>query len=260
MPTMPIEADAHAHLYAVHAPDDAFDAAVRHLTAPVRALWLTEAAGCRFFRALARGEVPCSRWSGAVCPEDPSAVRMERSGDGAEVFVIAGRQIVARERVEILAWGRDAEVPDGLSAAETVEAVRAAGATPALAWAPGKWMFARAAVVEALLRRFEPAALWLCDSSLRPPGWPEPAPMRRARGEGRPVLAGTDPLPFPGEERRQGQYAIRLEGAFDARQPAVSMLRLAAAGPAELIGARSGWVDVFRRLRRHAAARHARAR
>lgn len=252
---MRIEVDAHAHLYPVHSPDAAFDAAVRRLPASVRALWLTEAAGCHFFRALASGEVPCSRWSGATCAEDPAAVRMQRREDGAAVFVIAGRQIVTRERVEILAWGGDAVVPDGLSAAETVEAVRAAGATPALAWAPGKWMFARAAVVEALLRRFDPAALWLCDSSLRPPGWPEPAPMRRARGEGRPVLAGTDPLPFPGEERRQGQYAVRLEGAFDARQPSLSMLRLAAAGPAELIGARSGWVDVFRRLRRHAAAR-----
>lgn len=253
---MRIEFDAHAHVYPAHDAAAAFEAAVARLESPWRALLLTEARGCSFFRDLAAGRRACPGWTVTAFARDPAAVRVERAADRAGVVLVAGRQVVARERVEILAWGCDADLADGRPAADTVEAVLAVGGIPALAWAPGKWMFARAAVVSALLDRFPPRLLWLCDSSLRPPGWPEPDAMRRARAEGRPLLAGSDPLPFLGEERRQGQYRTRMDGPLDEERPAASLLELAGRpGAAVVAGHRSGWLEMAARLRRHAAAK-----
>jgi hypothetical protein len=126
-----------------------------------------------------------------------------------------------------------------------------------VAWSPGKWTGARGRLVEALVEETPPGGLLLADTALRPRGWPEPRLMRRARAKGFGVLAGSDPLPFPGEERRIGCYATCWEGSFDPERPAASV-RAALDTPSPALharGTRLGVAAVAWRLARVAWGR-----
>ena len=67
------------------------------------------------------------------------------------VLVIAGRQIVSAERIEVLALGTRTQIPDGQPLAATIDAVRADGALAVLPWGFGKWWGARGRMVDAYL-------------------------------------------------------------------------------------------------------------
>jgi len=144
-------------------------------------------------------------------------------------------------------------VPDGLPAAEVIRRVLAAGGIPVLAWAPGKWWFQRGRVVAELLRCFPPEQVLLGDTSLRPLGWGEPCRMRAARRQGYGMVAGSDPLPFVGDDRHMGTYGTLLPGDLDLRRPVTSArdaLRQSRAG-VRLLGRRGDPVTVARRLWRN---------
>jgi len=165
------------------------------------------------------------------------------------MHLVAGRQIVTAERIEVLGLAMPGRVDDGRPAPDTVAAVQAAGGVPVLAWAPGKWFFARGRVVLDIIARHPPGALLLGDTTLRPTVWPEPAIMRAARKRGYGIAAGSDPLPFAGEEARMGAYASVIEAPFDAQNPLASARAALRQGPARCVGRRGSLPEVVRRLR-----------
>ncbi len=167
-----------------------------------------------------------------------------------QICLVAGRQIVTSERLEILALAMCAMIPDGLPADEVIHRVIQAGGIPVLAWSPGKWLFARGRLVRDLIASDQGLVLRLGDTTLRPTLWPEPALMKQARACGMPVIPGSDPLPFAGEERFAGTYGFIYQGMFDDTQPAASVRRILSASPAALtpVGVRCGAWDVVRRL------------
>ncbi len=83
-----------------------------------------------------------------------------------------------------------------------------------IAWAVGKWFFSRGKVVSQLIDQFSSSQLGIGDTSLRPCGWLTPLLMRKAQRKGFRTLAGSDPLPVRGEEKRPGCYVshMALEG------------------------------------------------
>ncbi len=255
-------ADTHVHFHPAHRLGKAClraESQLRRLAesagapAAARVLLLTEGAGHQAFADLRAGRLRPERHEVRVSPGDePEALRM-RVGD-AELHVLAGRQVVAAERIEILALAVDAAIPDGRPLAEIVQRVCDAGGVPVLGWAPGKWMFRRARVVAALLRQYGPETLLLGDTSLRPLGWGEPGLMRAARARGYRVVAGSDPLPIPGDDAVMGSYASLFEAPFDPARP-VAAVRAALVDPVLLprtLGRRGSAAAVARRLWRHA--------
>jgi hypothetical protein len=166
-----------------------------------------------------------------------------------QVCLVAGRQIVTSERLEILGLAMRAKIRDGLPARDVIQKVVEAGGIPVLAWSPGKWLFARGRLVRALIESDQAKVLCLGDTTLRPTLWPEPRLMRLARERGLAVIPGSDPLPFAGEERYAGTYGFIYQGAFDVAQPAASIGRMLA-GPAAItpVGARGRPWTVARRL------------
>jgi len=123
------------------------------------------------------------------------------------------------------------------------------------AWAPGKWFGARGKVVSGLLRRFGPGGIALGDTTLRPQGWATPFIMRAARRRGFRVLAGSDPLPFGGEECRPGSYHTVVEADAGPAALAGRLLELPAAS-LRTGGARGSLLTVARRLKAHKRASH----
>ena len=147
----------------------------------------------------------------------------------------------------------DDDIPDGLSVEETLAAIRSAGGVPALNWAPGKWFFRRGKTVRRLILDAAPGDFIVCDTSLRPTVWPTPRSMRLARARGLRMTAGSDPLPFPGEERQLGRYAAVYGGVLDPECPVASLRRmLTDEGTAiQVAGDRGGLLETAVRLKRN---------
>ena len=265
-------ADTHVHFYPCYdfqqvwsavrlfSSGGARSSAQRFDPACLRALFLAERSDMHYFRQFQNGQHPFGDEvvlrplpAGAGLPPGrsaPSGAAVSFADrEGHEILVIAGRQIVTRERLEVVALTVDLELPDGRPAEEVVAAIRAAGGLPLLNWAPGKWLGARGKIVAALIDQATPGTLFIGDTTLRPAGCPEAVLMRRAAARGLPILAGSDPLPFRGEEQKIGQYGIKMEMDWNP-DAIVDSLRshLTKAGSVRRVGRRDSLVSVFRRL------------
>jgi hypothetical protein len=255
-PAARVIADTHVHLYPCHDTALALASLAANLAAGAAAAGAGTAAAlfaerrdCRLFAKLRSGELrpahgPFTVRAGA---EPGTALLLEGGRPVAHLF--DGRQIVTAERVEILALAASVEIPDGLPADRVVAAILDAGGVPAVGWSPGKWWFARGAVIGALLRGRRPGELLLGDTALRPARSPEPSLMRAARRAGFAVVAGTDALPLAGEERLLGSYGTLFAGAFDDARPLASIRELlrSPAAVAGTAGSRGTWAGAARR-------------
>ena len=237
--------DAHVHVYPDYDRGILLDSVLGNLSAKAKpedslAMVLVEREGVDVFGEWARGEGLPEGWS--ATPLDPTAVRL-RSPSGGDLYAFAGRQIACAERLEILGVCTRAPVPDGVSCAEAIAAVRESGGVPVLAWGVGKWLFKRAKIVQSLLADNEPSALPLCDTSLRPVFWPRPAAMRGAR----PVLCGSDPLPRPGEEVQAGRYACAIPVDIGGDSPSALLRNAVAGATMQPVGHRSSPLEFLKR-------------
>ena len=221
--------DAHLHFYSAYDRDSFFDAFADQAArlAPVAstcaAFIMLREAQKTLGRMLAITTRLGQRWQRAPDPAPGTCLMYDGQ---REILLIAARQIAARERVELLGLFTEAEIPDGLSLAETNRRLREAGALPALAWGLGKWLFPRSRAVRAMIDAAEPGSLLVCDSALRPAFWGQPRLMRRARKKGLRLLYGSDPLPRAGEEAVAGRYASLIEADLGEGDPATSLRQL----------------------------------
>ncbi len=230
--------DGHLHVYPGHRLDVLVDACLCALAAHTGgasgiqpAALLAESAGHDFFRRARCGAAAAAIDGVTVEPgPDTDTLQLRHPAHPHPLLVFAGRQIVTAERLEVLALTRDLDVIDGLSISETLQRVHDGGAWPCLAWAPGKWWGRRGRILSELLAN-QSQRVAIGDTALRPRGWREPSLMQAAAQRNLPVLAGSDPLPFPGEEKRGGQYGfqILLDG-YDQRQPAAALRAALARG------------------------------
>ena len=238
---MLVVADMHVHLYACYNLLQAFMAAAlnqerllsqarRRLKLPAdtpcaKFLFLTERSDCHFFSDLKRQRILLPGLEINALEEEQ--VLLVRGQEELSFCLVAGRQIITKEKLEVLALGTDADIPSGLSAGETISLAVKHAALPVLNWAPGKWWFRRGRVVSALLEQREIyPALAVCDITLRPQQLPRPRLMKTAAAGGLKVLAGSDPLPLAAEENLIGSYGIALQGNIEEQRPLHSFFRL----------------------------------
>jgi len=188
---------------------------------------------------------------------EPHSLIVDRVGEpGAKVYLVAGRQKVSVERIEVLALGLAPgdplrSEPDGaISAERLVRRTLDAGAIAVLPWGFGKWIGPRGRTVAELAHgsgfcghpRF-----FLGDIAHR--CWPWPMP--RAFRAGSRVLPGTDPLPLPGLEAGIARYGFCVEGGWDPERPVASLLdALSSEQRIESVGRRdSPWATLAQQLR-----------
>ncbi len=279
---MLIVADTHVHVYRGYDVAVALRHGLRNLTGLARrcgeggedpelkdtllALFLAEAQGSHLFEDLRQGRLEdqlagwsiepagedCALW---VKPPEPTA-RDSSAPDAERFLLVAGRQLVTEERLEVLALATDADLPRTSDLQAAIEAVRGVGGVPVLSWAPGKWSFQRGEMVASVIEASSPGVLLIGDSSLRSRA-SEPSLMVRARQRGLKVVAGSDPLPIHGEERILGSYGIAWHGEVEMGRSVDSLRRMLLNPdiPVALVGKRSSSLGVVSRLARHTMAK-----
>jgi hypothetical protein len=158
--------------------------------------------------------------------QEPEALRLQL-GERIVLYILAGRQVVTAEGHELGLLATGLNLPDREMEAEAcIDAALAAEALVAINWAPGKWSGKRKKSIQHLLSRDPQPALFIGDSAMRPDIWREPKLMHQARLRGWRILAGSDPLPFRGEEKSFGRYGFTVSGEWNSEQPIQSLKSL----------------------------------
>jgi hypothetical protein len=218
--------DAHVHLHRCFAPERFLNAAADNVAAAARSMGLpastpamllfTHTAGDDVFGGLRPG--PVGRWSLSATQEPISM--SARHTQAPPLTLVAGRQIVAAEGLEVLALGAAGPFADHEPVETTIEMVRKLDGIPVLPWGFGKWWRRRGAIVQHLIAdRARFPLLFLGDSAGRPGIAPRPQLFAQGERQHRAVLPGTDPLPLPGEEEKVGRLGFRVERGIDTEKP-----------------------------------------
>jgi hypothetical protein len=226
--------DAHVHFYPQYNLEQALDAAWSNLSALIPqapetvtalGLALTERADCFVFEELRDGRRQISGVDIlALC--DGQVLQLQRQGEKFPLHIFPGRQIVSKERIEVLALGKDLRIADGQDLSALLEGLHREGVTPCLPWSPGKWMGERGKLLKSTLENFHSQQILFGDILMRPWIFLEPPVFRKALNGGYRILGGSDPLPFCGEERNIGRMATLAIGDFSPENAANDFLKL----------------------------------
>ena len=259
---MELVIDSHIHVYPCYRLETAFstlmDRLCRVASNAIKIACLAERHDCDFYDVLSKeSENILGPRFEVVNDSKERFVWVRRKSDGERLVVLPGRQIVSHENIEIIALNQTSRIPDGLPSSEIVSAVIMHGGTPMICWSPGKWFFHRAKIVENLLKQFSPIEIVIGDTSLRPRGWVKPFLMRKAEAMGFKVVAGSDPLPFPGEEQYFGSYVSHIKGSFSGESipELIRNIPSSLTTSISLEGQRCTPIAFVRRLRKNAAAK-----
>jgi hypothetical protein len=226
--------DAHVHVHDCF-PLDAFfeqahgnfqQAAREHGWGPaLGVLMLTESEGVDWFGRLARMAAGSAADHGTRSTSwtieatgDPAAIVATRGG--RRLLLVAGRQVIAREGLEVLLLGTRSSMPDGQPIRDILAQGARLGALRVIPWSAGKWLFGRGRLLNELVAAARPGdGFFLGDGASRPFFWTKPRHFDRAERQGLRILPGTDPLPFPRQAGRAGSFGFRLEGTVDLSLP-----------------------------------------
>jgi hypothetical protein len=229
-----LRADTHVHFHRCFEEGPFLDAAAESLLGHspssdviTAALCLTESYGDDWFGTLARldeGEyIEGSHWRRLKTTEDNSVVVADEHG--RKLAIIAGRQIVCGERLEVLALGYAGHPEDGRPIRDVLCEVAQAGALPVLPWGFGKWTGDRGDIVRQLLED-PPCEFTVGDNGGRLAMLGEPQLFEVARNAGFSILPGTDPFPFQWDCRRVGSFGMEWPGGLAPDAPFRSLKAL----------------------------------
>lgn len=248
-----IVADTHIHFYPCYDLNVAVNTLRSNLASlgndSVAMAFLAERYDCHYFRDLKLYGAEKIGLHGYV--QDCGDALLLKEKGFKDVYLLAGRQVITSERLEILALTTDMEITDGLPAREVIQRTNDEGAVAVLSWAPGKWFGKRGEIVQQLISNFSPNELLIGDTTLRPWCWFEPVLMKKGEESGFRILAGSDPLPFAGEEKVMGKYVSTWQMQFDGENPVGSVrdyLKKNIHSRSKRIGRRGLCFETLRRL------------
>ncbi len=226
--------DAHVHIYPEYDIDGAINASLNHmnriigknkLASNTVKMWLlTEGTIYNGFNQLLalNSEQYIAEKTGLA-----SLVIRDRQSQNNLLYVLAGRQIVSSDKLEICALATNFNMADReLNTQDTINKVRENGAIAALNWAPGKWFTKRGKIVSNIIETNDPNNLLISETTMRPTIWPTPVLVKQAFRKNFRMIVGSDPLPFSGEESLVGSYISMVQGEFDPQNPEGSIKAL----------------------------------
>lgn len=251
-----LRADTHVHFYDCFDEQAFLHAAVKNLchrsndaARATGVLLLAETSSSDWFTGLQVGDsierLRHQGWSIRNTDEETSLILESTGGD--RLVIIAGRQIVCAERVEVLALGLVDRYDDGAPIVRVLTDVDNAGALPTVAWGVGKWTGARHAIVQGILED-PPCLIAVGDIGGRLAAMPRPKLFEVASSNGISILPGTDLLPFERNSDRVGTYGVEWQGDIDELNPGNQILNVLRSGmsQAKVFGHLAGVIDFVR--------------
>jgi hypothetical protein len=192
------------------------------------ALLLTETARADYFSKLYQLESINDNQNGSLTIQrtDEDCSLLIKFSNRQHLILIAGRQIVTAERLEVLALCTNKKFKDGEPIVDVIEKVQKADALAVVPWGFGKWIGKRSMVMDSLLDKINEQSFFLGDNSGRLMLTPEPRYFIKARNKGIQILPGTDPLPFASEFRRPGSFGFYIPGELSDKRPASELKKL----------------------------------
>ncbi len=211
----PLCIDTHVHVYPAFDETVFLDAAMSNAKKLGRGLGVIMLTECRDDHVFARwrdvgGFGP---WTFATNGE-PETLIASRDGEVA-LIIIAGRQVITAERLEVLALGTDASFKDGEKIDQTIAVVRGQDALPVIPYGFGKWTGERGHTLSGLIETHAKQGLVLGDNGGRPTIGPRPPHFDQAAAHRLTLLPGTDPLPLRTCQRQACRFGVILPGPFD---------------------------------------------
>lgn len=234
--------DSHVHIYGCFSLKAFLDSALTNfedeacLHTPGRTfsacLLLTEGARDNWFsrlknfanKGLKIGNQAKHQWVFHFTRESSSL--LARRGGVQELYLMAGRQIITSEELEVLALITERQFEDGKPLKVVIECVKESGGIPVIPWGFGKWMGRRGKVLERRMKESSTHDCFLGDNGGRPSFLPRPTHFNLAESLGIKILPGSDPLPFASEFWRPGSFGFSVEGSITPNLPASDLKRI----------------------------------
>ncbi len=258
---MRIVADTHIHLYPTYNLELALGSLIQNLRnilpGATNLAFFVERHDCHFFSQLRESKGGKTFTDFELNTDHHEDVITISKDDKNYLYLFPGRQIKTSEGIELLSLTTDQLIEDDLPADTVIQQILDAGGVPVISWAPGKWFFQRGKVIKRLIEQMHPNKVLIGDTSLRPTIWMKPYLMRKAEKIGYKIVAGSDPLPFSGEEVQLGTFGSQIDGEFNEQEP-VNSVRSLLTDPEiriESIGRRNTAAEVLQRLVKNAKAK-----
>ncbi|MFT5728486.1 MAG: hypothetical protein ACI8PB_002640 [Desulforhopalus sp.] len=243
--------DGHTHIYDCYDLENFFTAAFKNFSNAVAKLknggtitcfmLLSEAGGVHYFKKLqelARSENKgTTSWRVEESDEPFSLFLYHDDFPSMRLIVAAGRQLITKEKLELLALLTEQEFEDGLTLESAVQAVSEAGGIPVCPWGTGKWMGTRGEVLSSYMTNMtkQDELFFLGDSGGRPSFWPRPS-LFKADLVKTKLLSGSDPLPLSGEEIKVGSFGTYINCECPKERPVTFLKELLRKPDVELKG------------------------
>lgn len=209
---MQVQADTHVHFYPCYDLSSWIYSAFKNFalgSEDLKILFLTERSDCNFFEQLENQSIKIPDFEIRRISE--TILELQNIKNKDSLFLVAGKQIISSERIEVLALGTKIQIKDReKSAKEIILQLKNNCIEICLPWSPGKWFFKRGKIIRNLLNLFSPEDFVLGDVNSRPLGYLLPLLMRKAKKRNFSIIAGSDPLPFAGEEKFVASYVSCL--------------------------------------------------
>ena len=149
---------------------------------------------------------------------EPNSIRVLRKPEEV-MYIIAGQQIVTKERLEVLAIGLIDKIENGKPIIQVINLVKKNNALPIISWGAGKWIGSRKKIIVKLVNKYTGDFLFLGDNGNRPFFWSRPSIFKEAEKLNIRNLQGTDPFPFESEITKAGSYGFGVEGNINSLNP-----------------------------------------
>ncbi len=231
MTTKQLLIDFHVHIHDIYNLEKFFESAFDNFNFHAKKkgikfstgfLFLTEITGFDYFGKLANGKIVLRNFEISF-PEEEISLCISNELQ-QKIFVVAGKQIVTKDKIEILALGTKNSFEENQQLNKTFREILQSGALPKLPWGVGKWLGNRKQIIEEFINENYKETFVIGDNSGRPIFWPEPGLFGLAKEKNIPVLRGTDPLNIPADENKVGSFGNILDCSIDFDYPAKSVL------------------------------------
>ena len=229
--------DAHVHIHDCFKLEAVFDAAWDNFQyfAQKQAcnqgfqgvLCLTEMEGVNYFEYLvkyAQSHTVISGWHLKTTQESVSIYA--RKNPEREIAILAGRQVVTAEKLEVLGLITNSSIPSGLPLVTTIKKILDGGGLPVIPWGFGKWLGKRGKLLNQLLQNSDFPCLFWGDSGLRPTFIPQPQLLKQVQRKKIPIISGTDPLSLTSESSRPGSFGVAITGNLSLATPGTELKQI----------------------------------